>query len=173
MLHWYVARSKPGKEKIACESIFNQGIQVFLPLYKGTVRRLNAFDTKLRPVFPGYLFFHSPEDRAIWRAVGGSIGVSYVVWGDGRQPRPVPDSFMDDLIASCPEGVMSTGSDQLAVGNNVRVNVGPFSGHLGKILSLDRNDRVALLLDVMGSATVRMSVKDLQLANESSSKITA
>lgn len=162
MLQWYVARSKPGKEKIACENISYQGIRVFLPLYKRTVRRLNAFETKLSPVFPGYLFFRSPEDRAIWRAVSGSIGVSYVVWGDGRQPRPVPNNFMDDLIASCPDGVMSIGNDQFNVGNRVRVNVGPFSGHLGKILSLDSNDRVALLLDIMGSATVRISVRDLQ-----------
>lgn len=162
MFHWYVARSKPGKEKIACENISRQGIRVFLPLYKRTVRRMNAFETKLRPVFPGYVFFRSPEDRAVWRAVGGSIGVSYLVWGDGRQPRPVPNNFMDDLIASCAKGLMSIGSDQLSVGKKVRINVGPLSGHLGKILSLDRNDRVALLLDIMGAATVRMSVGDLQ-----------
>ncbi len=165
MLNWYVGRSKPRKEKIACRNLSNQGIKVFLPLFKRTVRRVNTLETNLLPIFPGYFFFRSPEDRALWRAVSGSIGVSYVVWGDGRQPRPVPDSFMDDLIASCSEGVMSIGSDQLAVGSSVRVGVGPFSGLLGKILSLDNNGRVSLLLDIMGTATARMSIADLEASS--------
>lgn len=165
MLHWYAARSKPYKEKVACKNISNQGFRVFLPLCKKTVRRFNKFETKLHPVFPGYLFFRSPEDRALLRTVNGTIGVSHVVLGDGRLPRPVPVGFMDDLIASCPGGVMSFERDQFSVGDSVRVNVGPLSGHLGKILSLDSNDRVALLLDIMGSAKVRMSVTDLEVAN--------
>lgn len=164
MLHWYVARSKPGKERIACQNISNQGVRVFLPLFEKTVRRSKTFEKRLYPVFPGYLFFQSPEDRALWRAVGGSLGVSYVVWGGGRQPRPVPARFIDDLITSCPGGVMSIGGDQLSVGNRVLVNVGPFSGLWGKILSLSNNGRVALLLEILGSVKVEMSVNDLGFA---------
>lgn len=162
MLDWYVARTQPRKEEVARINLSNQGIEAFLPRFWKTRPRGQSFEDKLCPLFPGYIFFQSAEDPALWRAVGGTLGISYVVWGDGRRPKPVEKVFMASLLGSCVEDVLTIRRSDLAIGDRIRVNRGPFAGALGAISSLGHAERVALLLDVMGGVNATMNASDLE-----------
>lgn len=159
---WYVARTQPRKEAVARVNLANQGVDTFLPRFRKKLRGFKAFEDKLRPLFPGYIFFLSAEDPATWRSVGGTLGISHIVRGDGRRPRPVPAAFMDDLLDACVDGVLAVGADLVDVGARVQVNRGPFSGQLGTVSTLDDAGRIALFLDVMGGVTARMNIADVE-----------
>lgn len=162
MLNWYVARTQPRKEKVARINLANQSIDTFLPCFWKTQLRVQSLENKLCPLFPGYIFFRSDEDLALWRAVGGTLGVSHVVWGYGRRPRPVPSAFMASLLGSCVDGILAIGGGDLAIGDCVKVHRGPFAGLLGTISSFGHAERVALFLDVMGGVTTIMNATDLE-----------
>ena len=74
----------------------------------------------------------------------------------------MPEAFITDLLSFCVEGVLPMEGDKLAPGDGVQVGRGPFIGQLGTILSLDDAGRVALFLEVMGGAIVKMDFADLE-----------
>ena len=161
MFEWYVARVQRSKEKIARINLGNQGIETFLPRFWKTTRRSKAFEDRLHPLFPGYIFFKSTDDPALFRSVGGTWGVSRVLFGDGRRPRPVPTAFMEELIGRCVDEVVMSDCDGLDVGASVQINRGPFSGLLGTVTELGDAGRVALFLEVLGGVTTNISVNDV------------
>lgn len=159
---WYVARTQPCKEAIAEINLGNQGVRTFLPRFWKTLRRFKSFEDKLRPLFPGYIFFHSARDPALWRSISGTLGVSHVVWGDGRQPRPVPDAFMAELLSACDAGVMTRVTTGLEVGARVQINRGPFSNVLATITGLSDAGRITLFMDIMGGITAKMHANEME-----------
>lgn len=161
---WYVARTQPHKEKVAQINLNNQGIGTFLPRIWRAHRRRGVFENKLYPLFPGFVFFESTQDPALWRAVGGTLGISYVLWGGGRLPRPVPQPIMMDLFSSCVNEVLAIEKANISVGESVQIKRGSLSGLVGKIVSLDGASRVALLLDLMGGVKAQVDLADLERA---------
>lgn len=161
---WYVARTKPRKERVAEINLANQGIEAFLPQCRVTRRRFNGFEDRLEPLFPGYIFFQSGRDPARWRAVGGTMGLQYVIWGSGRAPRPVPSEVMDELIAGSAGGIVVAGSAAIAPGDEVKIQRGPFTGFLAKVRALDPRGRVQLLLEAMGGAALTLERAGVQRA---------
>lgn len=159
---WYVARTQPHKEKLVQINLINQGIATFLPRIWRSHRRRGVFENKLCPLFPGFVFFESAQDPALWRAVGGTLGVSYVLWGGGRRPRPVPQSIMTDLFSSCVNEVLAIEEVNISVGDSVQMTRGPLSGLVGTIVSLEGTARAALLLDLMGGAKAQVHLVDLE-----------
>ncbi len=152
MLEWYVAKTQPHKERLAERNLANQGIKSFLPRLRTTRRRFNTFEDRLVPLFPGYIFFRSDRDPALWRAVSGTVGLKYVIWGDGRVPRAVPFEVMDELIATHNAGALSPFA--IAPGDTVTISRGPFTGFFAKVCALKPRGRIELLLEVMGGASL-------------------
>lgn len=165
MQYWYVARTRPLKERVAQLNLNNQGIVTFLPRIWRSLRCKGIFKEKLHPLFPGYIFFKSAQDPALWRAVGGTQGVSYVLWGGGRRPRPVPQPFMSDLLSSCVDEVLKIEMATMAIGTSVQIKRGPLSGRVGNIVSLDGPSRVALLLDLLGGVRAQVELANIERAN--------
>lgn len=161
MQEWFVARTQPRREKVAQVNLENQGIPTFLPCFRQSSRRFKRFEEALCPLFPGYIFFQSLRDPALWRSVGGTIGVSHVIWGDGRAPRPVPEIVMLDLLSACPDGVFVGALSSIVAGDEVTVSRGPFSGLLATVQSLDARGRLDLLLSAMGGVNLRLDVSDM------------
>lgn len=158
MPDWYVAKTKPHKERLAELNLANQGVRAFLPRHRTTRRRFNAFEDRLEPLFPGYIFFSSGKDPALWRAIGGTRGLQYVLWGDGRTPRPVPEAVMREIIAANETGTAGGDADGLAPGDAVTISRGPFTGFLARVRALDGRGRVELLLEAMGGVGLSMGL---------------
>jgi transcriptional antiterminator RfaH len=147
---WYVVQSRPHKELYAAANLRNQAFRTFIPQIGKTVRHSRRTKTILAPLFPRYLFVSLDIARDRWRSVRSTFGVSSLVM-DGDRPRPAPRGLVEQLIAttSGTGGVDFRG--RLTPGQSVRFLTGPFADKIGRLVRLDDADRVAVLLEILGS----------------------
>ena len=125
-----------------------------------TRRHARKFRTELAPVFPGYMFVILDIGRHRWRSVNGTFGVQRLIM-DGDRPLAVVPGVVETLVVSSDHrGVLVYKSDELLVGDRVRLLAGPFSGALGILQRLDGNGRVQLLLDLLGGPVKVTVVRD-------------
>ncbi len=157
-----MARTKTCKEEVARANLRNQGIEAYVPRFRNAFRRLQTFEDNLVPLFPGYIFFRSNQDPALWRAIGGTRGISYVLWGSGREPRPVPDDFMKTLFASYDCGAPKRDVGNLKADMSVNINRGPFAEIEAIVSKLGPARRVSILLNAMGGANFCINVVDVE-----------
>lgn len=149
---WHVVHTAPHREQGAAAQLRAQGYVVFLPKMLRTVRHARQLRTRLAPFFPRYLFIVLDPERDRWRSVNGTAGVSSLVMGADR-PLPAPRGIVEALIARADAGECLRLDDRLQVGQSVRVMSGPFAEAVGRLSRLDSNDRVRVLLDILGGQT--------------------
>ncbi len=126
-----------------------------------TRRVRGKFLTKLRPLFPGYLFVAIDSVKGGWRAVNSTLGVTRLV-SVGETPVIVPARLVSDLMLRCdPDGKLLP-ARTLQPGDRVTVINGPFADFAASIERLAPDQRVWLLLDLMGRKT-RVAVDPEQL----------
>ncbi len=147
---WYVVQSRPHKELYAATNLQNQAFRTFIPKISKTVRHSRRTKTVLAPLFPRYLFVSLDFSRDRWRSVRGTFGVSCLVM-DGDRPRPTPRGLVEQLIATTSETNGVDFRDRLVLGQNVRFLTGPFAEKIGRLVSLNDADRVAVLLEILGA----------------------
>lgn len=150
---WYLVHCKPNGEKIALRNLENQGFSSFLPLQKLTSRKGAVFKTKLRPLFPGYIFVAQEPASGHWRKINSTRGVSRLVCL-GTEPTPVPPTIIEQLLVRCDKKGVFTQSSALVAGTDAKITQGPFAGAVAKIVEIDACLRVHLLLDFMGQKSM-------------------
>lgn len=157
MKRWYAAHTLPHQEMRAQSNLDRQGYRVWLPAFKRSRRHARRIDTVTAPVFPGYLFVELDLDIDAWSPINGTFGVRRLLCQEGR-PSEVPASFIEELSQTLDDdGLVSLPETALKPGQKVRLLAGPFADCVGTLLGLAARDRVALLLQVLGtdvSATV-------------------
>lgn len=153
---WFAAQLKPNSHQIAQRNLVRQGFEVFLPLEEETRRAHGRFITRLRPLFPGYIFVALDRAAGGWRAVNSTYGITRLV-SLGSEPTPVPPSLIDALRRRCDEAGKLLPPDAFRVGDQVVVARGPFTDFVATIESIDRDQRIYLLMEMMGAQT-RVSV---------------
>jgi transcriptional antiterminator RfaH len=95
------------------------------------------------------LFINLPALSPLWRSVRGTYGVSRVV-GTAEAPAPVPLGFVEHLIErTSVDGVLGF-DDEFAPGDAVRVVGGSFDKVYGVLCSIEPDNRVTVLLDLLG-----------------------
>ncbi|HMO06149.1 MAG TPA: transcriptional activator RfaH [Paracoccaceae bacterium] len=148
---WFLAQFKPNCHAIAPRNLGRQGFRTFLPMQEVTGRRHGRFVTRLRPLFPGYLFVALPADPLAFRAAGATVGISRIV-GHGEAPARVPPGLVDDLMRRCDEAgrLIQPDGQPPAPGERVAVLTGPFADFVGTVEALAPERRVWVLLDVLG-----------------------
>jgi transcriptional antiterminator RfaH len=159
---WHVAATVSRKENLALNNLDSQGFQTFLPKFRKPWRHARQQGVRLAPLFPGYVFIAFDRELSPWRAINGTFGVRHLL-GSSVEPQSVPDDFMIPLLARCPDGVIDSLVDRLEPGAHVRIMSGPFADRLAVIDKLDDQQRVTLLLDIMGTAA-RLKMGRAQLA---------
>lgn len=159
---WYVVLAQPGNELLALRNLHRQGYEAFLPQHWVTRQRPRSrrgLDTRLRPVFPRYLFVSLDLGRQQWRSVNGSYGVSRLI-SFGDRPAPMPAGIAETMLESIGEDGALVFEQALAPGQQVRLLHGPFASQLGVLERLDDNGRVRLLLDLLGGKVVVSVMRD-------------
>lgn len=146
---WYLIHCKPNGERMALRNLENQNFSAFLPLQKLTRRKGTVFETKLRPLFPGYMFVAQEPASGQWRKINSTRGVVRLI-SFAKEPTPVPSTIMDQLFARCDVMGVFQQNTKLVEGDEAKITQGPFAGAVAKIVEIDANLRVHLLLDVMG-----------------------
>lgn len=146
---WYLVHCKPNCEQIAFRNLENQDFPAFLPLQKLTNRKSTGFQTRILPMFPGYMFVAQNPVAGQWRKINSTRGVARLVCL-AAEPTPVPMFIMKELFERCDANGVFQRSEKLVNGDNVRISQGPFSGMIGKIIDIEPSQRVYLLLDFLG-----------------------
>ncbi|WP_281990678.1 transcription termination/antitermination protein NusG [Sulfitobacter geojensis] len=160
-LGWFLAQLKPNSAKIAQRNLERQGFEIFLPLEETTQQRSGQFVTAQRPLFPGYIFVAFNAVQGRWRAINSTQGITRLV-SFGRAPAPVPDELVDGLKARCDGLDKLVKQPALASGDMVTFVKGPLSEFIGEVEKIDAQQRVWILMDIMGRQT-RVKTNEAQL----------
>ena len=151
MKKWYAVYTQARGEIKAAENLRRQGYEVYLPQFMRRIRHARRVDWNLSPLFPRYLFVSIDIDGQGWRSIQSTIGVTQMVCSGGR-PLAVPSGVVGALRArENDRGAIVMGpSKTYRPGDQVQILFGAFGDSLAEFEKLDDQDRVVLLLDLMG-----------------------
>lgn len=150
--HWYAVMCKPRAEVVARACLQRQGFEVFLPQHQRSLRTAQGMRTRIEALFPRYLFVHLDPDQHSIGPIRSTRGVSHLV-NFGNGPVIVPDQVIATIRArqNAENGLVELRAPALVEGSTVRVTQGPLMGLEGLLLQNDGNDRVRVLLTVLGA----------------------
>ena len=151
MTEWMVAHCHANAEARAEAHLKQQGFEVYLPKYKTTRRHARRVETVIRPLFPRYLFIGYDADASQWRPIRSTIGVSHLITS-GERPLVAPSSIIEQLRAREDDSGLCAGGGESTFknGDAVEITSGPFFDRLGVFDGLNDNQRIAVLLNIMG-----------------------
>jgi len=165
-MKWFAIYTHPQAESKAAFHLKRQGFEVYLPRFLKKRRHARRVDWVPSPLFPRYLFVGIDIEKMGWRPIRSTIGVSNIVcFGD--RPLPVPNVIIEQLqVFEDEKGFVSFGRNQFfKPGDKIEILQGAFSELTGIIEGMDDQDRVTLLLDLMGRQTkVKTSLENIVAA---------
>lgn len=162
---WYLAQVKPNQFKVAQENLTRQDFDVFCPVVEKSQRNRAKFQPQLCLLFPGYLFVSFDPGKPQWRAINSTYGVSKLVSLNSLEPSSVPEELIAELMLRCDSDGRLMPPSTFKLGDEVTVVGGPFADLVTKIERVDPDQRLWVLLDIMGRiARVTISANDLQIS---------
>ena len=158
--HWYVLQYKPNAHIVATKNLHRLGFETFLPMQEVTNRKCSRFVRIRRPLFPGYLFVKFDLSLPSWRIIKGTIGVIRLLSNDGV-PSPVPKDLITGLQLRCDKSGTLNAEKNLSTGDKINLINGPFANFSATVEKIEGNQRVWLLMEIMGHKA-RLKVGDDQ-----------
>jgi transcription antitermination factor NusG len=149
-MKWYVGTNLPGLGATAVNGIGREGI--------------NTFRTR---VFPGYFFVFINEDEA--GVVNRTIGVRRLLPVHRDLPLPLPDGFVEDLMARLVGGDLSMEAaaevvERFLPGDLVMITIGPFRDRIGRF-AWRRGDVTKIMSGLLGEGIgIRVASSQLKRA---------
>jgi len=165
MVQWYLIHTKPLGERTAQVNLERQGYGVYLPRLVQTARRQQRWAESIVPLFPRYLFLQLEAERQSLRPVHSTAGVSNVV-RFGTRCATVPDEIVAELRsrADPASGLHRLRPRRLTAGTVVEITAGPFDGLEAVFAREAGDDRVVVLLKLLGQdASVCVSQDAIQV----------
>ena len=172
---WYVVNTVSGyeykvKEKLEMMIVNSPEIQesifrVIVPEqtiveYKDGVKK-----EKVKKMFPGYVLVEMIMTDEVWFIVRNTQGVTGFIGSSGKGAKPIPlmPDEVDRILSNMGMSRMDTAKD-LVEGKKVKITDGPFKNMIGKIASVDLdNKKVELLLDLFGQETsVEVNLSEIE-----------
>ena len=150
-MRWYAVHTHAKAESKARFNLQRQGFDTYLPLYLKKRRHARRTEIVRSPLFPRYLFVFLDMERMAWRAINSTFGVIHLVC-QGERPVPVPEGIMSGLKGrETPDGLIELPTRPLfGAGDPVRIVEGAFSDRVGLFQGQTDQQRVNLLLDMLG-----------------------
>jgi transcriptional antiterminator RfaH len=156
---WYVAFTQPNSELKSAWHLGNQGFPVYVPRLLRRRSHARHIDHVAVPLFPRYVFLGIDPDRQRWRCVNGTIGVCRLIC-QGDHPLPIDRQVIAAIARR--EGddgfVRLSRIQSFRPGQTVRVTNGAFADQLGFYEGMSDQDRVRILLDLLGRK-VRVTIE--------------
>jgi transcriptional antiterminator RfaH len=148
-MKWYVAQTKPSKERLAIHHLTAQGFATFFPRLLTRSREGDHTAT----MFPSYVFvrFDMKVDR--WQSIHSTIGVQRLLGQSQENPSPVPPEAMEWFLARGELVTETVRELSFRSGETIVFTEGPLRGHSGEVLAASSN-RVRLLLCLLGGQSV-------------------
>lgn len=142
--NWYLLQCKPRQDARALEHLERQGFECYAPVYQVQTISAGKLRVKEQPLFPGYVFICMGMEDS-WLALRSTRGVNRVVAFCG-QPCQVQDVIVEHLRQRCAN---TETHRALSSGDRVQIQVGEFADMEAIFLSMDGDERVMLLLNVL------------------------
>lgn len=148
---WYTAQIKRNAFMQAERSLTKYGVHVFAPKLERQVVRYGKKRAIKSLLFPSYIFLDGSDPQRLWAAVRATAGLARLVLSSSREPAVAPRDFIAELLARCDTTGRILRSEELASGDTVSVISGPFAGIVTRIEQVDEQERVWILLELLGS----------------------
>ena len=166
MKRWYAVHSQPRMELWARTNLWDRGFEVCLPRYLKQRRHARRREWVPRPLFPRYLFVHADLEAGARRAVASAPGVSYIV-SFGEHAPALADEVIAELRGREDEDglIRLDRPSEFRRGDQLRICDGAFSDRIGLFEYASDEQRVILLLDLLGRK-VRVRVPADQVSRD-------
>ncbi len=120
--HWFIAKSKPGKERYMISGLTRWEVETFYPY----IRRPGK-QGKLEPLFSTYIFCKFDDADPRWQAIRWTQGLSYFLTVDSKLSQ-LPDSFIEYLKVRTRDWNEGSFQRTFSLGQSVTIVSGPFAG---------------------------------------------
>ena len=147
---WYVLQTKPTAEDNVRQHLTNADFETFLPKIKTMIKGTRKSSSRVRALFPSYIFVHIDlRDANLYRMIKYTRGVRKIL-GDGAVPVPVPDEMIEIIRERMDgEGIIEQ-AITMAKGDEVRIRSGVFKDLVGILEKpVSAAGRVKVLLKIM------------------------
>ena len=142
MNKWYLIKTKPRQEIKAKKNLENQGYRAFCPMIK--------INDRLVVLFPGYLFIQLNDKTQNWSPINSTKGVSHFV-KFGLNFAKVPNSVIEFIKTN--QHITTDKLNNLnkfKPGDKVQISDGPFNNYMAIFKCYKSDERVILLIKLLG-----------------------
>ena len=149
---WFILQFKSNSHHQATKNLIRQGFEIFLPLHDTTSRNVSRFVTTTQPLFPGYMFIKFDRTESKWHKIKNTYGVSRLVTFNSIL-KPIPTIFVNNLMKRYDFSGKLLPIKKLKKGDQVKVLKGPFSNFIATVETYETDQRIWILMDIMGRKT--------------------
>ena len=160
---WYVIHVYSGFERQVADKIEEKALQshlseeiekVLVPMEEVVEMRRGEKVNAERKFFPGYVLMRMDLSDETWHLVKNTPKVTDFLGAQGR-PTPIPDKEAERILYQVKEGVeRPKPSVTFEIGEEVRVNDGPFQSFNGQVEDVDEERaRLKVSVSIFGRST--------------------
>ena len=149
---WFILQFKSNSHHLAVKNLNRQGFETFLPLHETTSRRLSRFINTSKPLFPGYMFVRFDKAEPEWHKINNTYGVSRLITFNSNL-NSISNSFIDSLMKRYDLSGKLLPIQKLKKGDQVTVLKGPFANFIATVEKYEADQRIWILMDLMGRKT--------------------
>jgi len=153
MKHWHLLMTKPREDERAESHLLNQGYELFRPVIRQYKVKGGKQVPVIEPLFPRYLFIRLDNVLGNWSKIRSTRGVAKMVRFTDM-PAIAPDSLIEALRSQCiQDNIIDTTEEKPFVfekGDEIEITDGSFRGITAMIKEQVAEDRVLLLLTLLG-----------------------
>ena len=161
---WYLVYTKPRAETLASTNLKRQGYHCYLPRFEASRKARGKLITQVEPMFPRYLFISLDTKNDDWSPIRSTLGVARMV-AFGAMPTSVSDTLIQALMErENAMGLLLPPRREFDEGERVRIFEGPFKDYEAIFLARNSNERVLVLLDILGKES-RVAINPAHLAS--------
>lgn len=161
---WYIIHAHSGSEKKVAQAIQTEvkskGMEhliedVCVPSENVVEVRKGKKVQAEKKFFPGYVLVKMEMNDDAWHLVKSVNKVTGFVGGDTNKPLPITDKEAERIFQQMEEGVVATGSGaSYEIGDEVRVNDGPFESFIGTVEGVDtEKNKLKVAVSIFGRST--------------------
>ena len=161
MKQWFVVQTKPKQESLAEVNLGRQGYETYYPRLIQKRRYRGRWKKIIDPLFPRYLFVSLEKGRDDFSPIRSTLGVTGLIRFGGK-----PSALLPGLI----EAIRNREEDELGMHVNrtlwqpddeVEIVEGAFAGLKGLFLAECSEERVVILLNMLGRAQEIVVAQDI------------
>jgi transcription antitermination factor NusG len=148
--HWYAVTTKSRHEKVVAEQLWQKDIECFLPLREVLSKWKDRYKKVQFPLFPGYLFVHTPIQRRRLDILKVPSIVRIVDFNG--EPALIPETQVQDVKRLVFSTLPYDPYPYIMEGDRVEIVQGPLRGLQGILTEKKGTYRFILSIDLIQQA---------------------